>query len=125
MTRTESIENLPVRAQARSPVVRCQQRAGFSRHDFDRSILPESRDALDTAAVSAGDDAGQFVSAAALVLSDHRQIDGYSVCKHAAAYGTRSATVIALPSAGKPMFLFAAGRPCEHDFEALETPDDA
>ena len=51
------------------------------------------------------------------VLGDHQQLDPlYSVCKHGEAYGTRSATIIALPDAGPGQFLFAAGPPCTTPF---------
>ena len=46
----------------------------------------------------------------------------FAVCKHGETYGTRCATLIALPEHQGPLFRFAPGPPCETAFETIPLP---
>jgi hypothetical protein len=52
---------------------------------------------------------------------DHRDRDGYQVCKHGEGYGTVSSALIAVGAgaAHGTRFLFADGPPCAHDYQDL------
>jgi hypothetical protein len=60
----------------------------------------------------------------AVICRDHRDRDGYQICKHGDGYGTVSSALIALGDgiAGPSRFLFADGPPCRTPHEDVGSP---
>jgi uncharacterized protein with NRDE domain len=56
-----------------------------------------------------GEDAADWTDRAATVLADH----DYGVCVHENGYGTRSSSLIRMPTEGATEYRFAPGAPCE------------
>jgi uncharacterized protein with NRDE domain len=73
-------------------------------------------------------DAAELVEPLRAILADHHtaldprapQID--TLCVHRDGYGTRSASIVALPAGGRPRYWHAAGPPCRTPFVELCVP---
>ncbi|MFB6105877.1 MAG: NRDE family protein [Halobacteriaceae archaeon] len=86
----------------------------------ERQVTSARRARAELAARS-GESADEWVDRAVGVLRDHE----YGFCVHREEFGTRSSSVVRLPTGGDPVFEYADGPPCDPavTFDRVAVPD--
>ncbi len=112
-----------LRVTALEPGLHVVMNTGFD----DRFEIPQSRSDIGDRQIQGArnvrmalepekaETAADWIDRAATVLGDH----DVGVCIHGDGYGTRSSSLITIPSEGKATYRFADGPPCESPFEVV------